>query len=86
MYPFPDTSLFPREPKPAPRLLHPREWRLLNELMCKRRERAMDIEYAIFHRRYSGRALVLQIGSDAVVALDRVTKKTVAHRIVRLDP
>ena len=83
--PFPHPSPLSQDGRHATAPLHPRLQRELDQLMCRRRARAMDIEFAVFERRYGSRFLVMQVGSDAVVAIDRSTKKTVARRIVRLD-
>lgn len=62
----------------------PHPLRVPPEVMRKRRERAMDVEYAFFRPRYPHPVIVLELG-DALVAIDPDTKKTLDHTIVLIN-
>lgn len=63
----------------------PRYRRVPVELIRRRRERAMDIEYAFFERRYPPPVWIWELG-DALIAIHPKTRKKLGHRLVRVDP
>lgn len=63
----------------------PRPVQVPVELIRRRRERAMDIEYAFFERRFPIPVWIWELG-DALIAIHPKTRKKLGHRIVRVDP